>query len=112
MTGCYLTTLPFEFMRGQADFEPAYASSYFLARDIQPPDCLRRLVWPDLDRWRAAHLELPEATERVEPNLAARGFLELLDRLRDVFLQVSITLFLLFLFYSVICQSKRTLANL
>jgi len=36
MTGCYLTTLPFEFMRGQADFEPAYASSYFLARDIQP----------------------------------------------------------------------------
>ena len=92
MTGCYLTTLPFEFMRGQADFEPAYASSYFLARDIQPPERLRRLVWPDLDRWRAAHLELPEATEKVEPNLAAGGFLELLNRLRDVFLQVSITL--------------------
>jgi len=47
------------------------------------------MVWPDLDRWRAAHLELPEATEKVEPNLAAGGFLELLDRLRDVFLQVS-----------------------
>jgi hypothetical protein len=24
MTGCYLTNLPFEFMRGQADFEPAF----------------------------------------------------------------------------------------
>ena len=94
MTGCYLTTLPFEFMHSQADFELAYASSYFLARDIQPPERLRRLVWPDLDRWRAAHLQLPEATEEVEPNLAAGGFLELLDRLRDVFLQVSITLFL------------------
>jgi hypothetical protein len=49
------------------------------------------MVWPDLDRWQAAHLELPEATEKVEANLAAGGFLELLDRLRDVFLQVSIT---------------------
>ena len=102
MTSCYLTTLPFEFMRGQADFEPAYASSYFLARDIQPPECIRRLVWPDLDRWRAAHLELPEATEKVEPNLAAGGFLELLDRLRDVFLQASISLSLsLPQFYSI-----------
>jgi len=92
MTSCYLTTLPFEFMRGQADFEPAYASSYFLARDIQPVERLQRLVWPNLDRWQAAHLELPKATEKVEPNLATSGFLELLDRLRDVFLQVSITL--------------------
>lgn len=89
MTGCYLTSLPFEFMRGQADFEPAYASSYNIARDIRPPERLRRMVWPDLDRWRASHLELPEATERVEPNLAAGRFLELLDKLRDVFLQVS-----------------------
>jgi len=102
MTGCYLTSLPFEFMRGQADFEPGYASSYFVARDIQPPESLRRLVWPDLDRWRAAHLQLPEATEKVEPNLAAGGFLELLDRLRDVFLQVSITLFFIPFFISFI----------
>ena len=76
-------------MHGQADFEPAYPSSYFLARDIEPPDSLRRLVWPNLDRWRAAHLELPEATEIVELNLAAGGFLKLLDKLQDVFLQVS-----------------------
>jgi hypothetical protein len=38
----------------------------------------------------AAHLELPEATETVESNLAAGAFLELLDRLRDVLLQVAI----------------------
>jgi hypothetical protein len=99
MTGCYLTTLPFEFMRGQADFELAYASNYFLAQDIQPPERLRRRVWPDLDRWRAAHLELPEVIEKVEPNLAAGGFLELLDRLRDVFLQVSTTPLLLYYFF-------------
>ena len=68
MTGCYLTNLPFEFMRGQADFEPAYLSSYFLARDVQPPEGLRRRIWPDLDRWQAAHLGLPGATETVEPN--------------------------------------------
>ena len=90
MTGCYLTTLPIKYMHGQADFKPAYPSSYFLAQDIEPLDSLRRLVWPNLDRWWAAHLELPEATEIVEPNLAAGGFLELLDKLRDVFLQVSI----------------------
>jgi len=81
MTGCYLTTLPIEYMHGQADFEPAYPSSYFLAQDIKPLDSLRRLVWPNLDRWQAAHLELPEATEIVEPNLVAGGFLELLDKL-------------------------------
>ena len=91
MTGCYLTTLPREFMRGVADFDPEYASSYFIPRDtVRPSLHLRQQVWPDLDGWRAAHLELPSATEKVTPNLAAGGFLELLDRLRDVFLQVSI----------------------
>jgi hypothetical protein len=43
-----------------------------------------------LDHWRAAHLGLPEAPEKVESNLAAGAFLELLDRLRDVLLQVAI----------------------
>ena len=38
MTGCYLTTLPRAFMRGIADFDPEWASSYFLPRDtIRPP---------------------------------------------------------------------------
>jgi hypothetical protein len=90
MTGCYLTDLPRQFMRGVVDLEPDYASSYFVPRGtIVPPLSLRRRVWPQLDPWRQAHLNLPGAAEVVEPNLAAGGFLELLEKLRDVFLQVS-----------------------
>lgn len=93
MTGCYLTDLPQQFMRGMADFEPDYASNYFIPRDtVKPPSSLRRRVWPQLDRWRQAHLDLPGAVDIVEPNLAAGGFLELLDKLRDVFLQDSVFL--------------------
>jgi hypothetical protein len=91
MTGCYLTDLPRQFMRGMADFEPDYASNYFVPREtVRPPLALRQRVWPQLDRWRQAHLDLPGATEVVEPNLAAGGFLELLDKLRHVFLQDSV----------------------
>lgn len=90
MTGCYLTTLPRGFMRGIADFDPEYASSYFLPREtVAPSALLLSRVWPDLDRWQAAHQERPDSIEQVEPNLAAGGFLELLQRLRTVFLQVS-----------------------
>jgi hypothetical protein len=78
-------------MRDIADFDPEWASSYFLPREtIQPPPLLLGQVWPDVDRWQAAHLERPDASEQVEPNLAAGGFLELLQRLRAVFLQVYI----------------------
>jgi hypothetical protein len=91
MTGCYLTTLPRAFMRGIADFDPEWISSYFLPREtIQPPVALLSQVWPDLDRWQAAHQGRPDAVDLVEPNLAAGGFLELLQRLRSVFLQDSV----------------------
>ena len=74
-------------MRGVADFKPDYALNYFIPREtVKPPLSLRQRIWPQLDRWRQAHLVLPGATEVVEPNLAAGGFLELLDKLRDVFL--------------------------
>lgn len=90
MTGCYLTTLPRQFMRGVADFDPDYPGSYFLPREgCPPPLSLLQQIWPALDGWRAAHLELPEATEQVELNRAAGAFLELLNQLRVVFLQVS-----------------------
>jgi hypothetical protein len=93
MIGCYLTTLPRAFMRGVADFDPDYAGSYFLPREtyLPPPSLLRR-VWPDLDRWLAAHQGLSDATEVVDTNRAARNFLELLARLRVVFLQVKVIL--------------------
>ena len=90
MTGCYLTTLPREFMRGMADFDPEYSAGYYVAREIIVPSrALQQRVWPQLDSWRAAHQGHPSATEQVEPNLAAGAFLELLDKLREVFLQVS-----------------------
>ncbi|EED11539.1 hypothetical protein TSTA_008350 [Talaromyces stipitatus ATCC 10500] len=91
MTGCYLTTLPRSFMRGIADFDPDWSSNYYLPRAaVCPPPALLNRVWPDLDTWQAAHLERIDATERVEPNVAAGGFLELLQRLRTVFLQDSV----------------------
>lgn len=76
-------------MRGVADFSPDYESSYYCPREeVKPPEALRRLVWPLLDRWKRAHLG-PGRELTVEPDMAAGGFLSLLDRLRDVFLQVS-----------------------
>lgn len=83
-------------MWGAADFEPDDASSYFLAREsVAPPSSLRQMVWPDLDRWRRAHLVSRVEGEggAVEPNMVAGAFLELLDKLRDVFLQVTMRLY-------------------
>jgi len=34
ITGCYLITLPQAFIRGIADFDPKYTSSYFLPKEI------------------------------------------------------------------------------
>lgn len=48
-------------IQGHADLDLAYALSYFLAGDVQLPESLRQLVWPDLDRWQA---ELPDAPGR------------------------------------------------
>ena len=78
-------------MWGIANFDLEWALSYFLPQDtIQPPLLLLSQIWPELDRWQAAHLGRPDTSEQVEPNLAAGGFLELLQRLRSVFLQVCI----------------------
>ena len=90
MTGCYLTSLPREFMRGVADFDPDYKGAYFLPRAcVSPPPCLLDRVWPEADGWHAAHMGLPTAPEKVEPNLASGAFLELLLKLKIVFLQAS-----------------------
>lgn len=90
MMGCYLTSLPFEFMRSSADFDPDWSGSYFLARDtIKPPLALLRRIWPDLDGWKEAH---DTASLAVEPNKAAGAFLELLGWLREVLLQDAVFL--------------------
>ncbi len=85
-------------MRGMADFEPDFVSSYFFPREtVFPPSSLLRRVWPELDCWLAAYLERPGTTEKAERNLAAKAFLELLDKLRMVLLQVSKDIFILLL---------------
>jgi hypothetical protein len=83
MTGCYITTLPFEFMRATADFEPMWAGSYHIPRAaIQPEPWLRSQIWPQLDRWRDF-----EADDK-----ATGAFIELLHWLRDVLLQDAVFL--------------------
>ncbi len=77
-------------MRGVADFSPEYESSYHCpCEEVKPPESLRRRVWPALDCWKNAHLTRGDDVD-VDQDIAAGGFLSLLDRLRDVFLQVSI----------------------
>lgn len=107
MTGCYLTTLPRAFMRGVADFSPDYESSYHCPREeVKPPESLRRRVWPSLDRWKRAHLGQSDDIN-VDQDIAAGGFLSLLDRLRDVFLQVGTSAFLLKLFLANVAIGRR-----
>jgi hypothetical protein len=83
MTGCYITTLPFEFMRAAADFEPAWAGSYHVPRaTVQPEPWLRSQIWPQLDGWGSF-----EADDK-----ATGAFIELLHWLRDVLLQDAVFL--------------------
>jgi hypothetical protein len=83
MTGCYLTSLPREFMRATADFDPDWPGSYHVARaTVIPPPSLVAAVWPEVDSWKARL-----ASGQAEQNKAAGAFLELLDWLRLVLLQ-------------------------
>ena len=83
ITGCYLTSLPYEFMRATADFDPDWPGSYYIPRaTILPPPSLAAAVWPEVESWKA-RLESGEA----EQNKAAGAFLELLSWLRLVLLQ-------------------------
>lgn len=50
MTKHYLTSLPRETMRVLAGF-PAQAGSYFIARDIDPPQHLEALIFPQASIW-------------------------------------------------------------
>ncbi|KAK4117934.1 hypothetical protein N657DRAFT_541048, partial [Parathielavia appendiculata] len=95
MTGCYLTSLPFEFMRAVADFDPEWSGSYFIARSTaKPPSRLLARVFPGLDYWRERH-DAPEGSPiaaTVQQDKAAGAFLELLDWLREVILQDAVFL--------------------
>ncbi|KJZ69940.1 hypothetical protein HIM_10663 [Hirsutella minnesotensis 3608] len=92
MTGCYLTSLPFEFMRAVADFDPEWCGSYFVPRaTVRPPVVLLVQVWPQLDKWKEAHSS-PLSDFGVEQNMAAGAFLELMEWLQEVLLQDAVFL--------------------
>jgi hypothetical protein len=95
MTGCYLTSLPLEFMRAVADFDPEWSGSYFIARSTaKPPSRLLARVFPGLDYWKERH-DAPESSPlaaTVQQDKAAGAFLELLDWLREVVLQDAVFL--------------------
>ena len=83
MTGCYLTSLPRQFMRSTADFDPEWAGSYYVPRSsASPPASLLMAVWPELDHWQQKY-----SSGALEQNKAAGAFLELLQWLRAVLLQ-------------------------
>ena len=89
MTGCYVTSLPLEFMRATADFEPEWAGSYFVPRaTVIPPASLQKRVWPALDDWTTKYQDA--TANSMEESIATGAFFELLDWLRRVFLQDSV----------------------
>lgn len=93
MTGCYLTTLPRKFMRGMAQFPPKYPAAYFIPRaTIEPSYDLSSRVWPQLDQWKHSYELYPKT---MDQSLAAGAFLELMQKLRVVFLQVEIFFFII-----------------
>lgn len=106
----YLTHLPLEFVRVMAGFKPAPGDFYIARAKVQPSSSLVRSIWPWVDQWQAwfdQHLgesslepsvyegllikDLPIA-EEDRSDLAAQGFLRLLNELRTIILQDSVLL--------------------
>jgi hypothetical protein len=88
MRGCYLTSLPREFMRAMAG-HPRFIGCFEIPRaGVAPPDELLSMIWPDLDQWKGRFG--PELGQIQD--LAAMGFTDLLFSLREVILQDSVFL--------------------
>lgn len=101
LTNCYLTHLPRKFLRSMAGFQPDAIGNYYLPRaKIQPPDSLVRALWPWIDQWLAWFQsddptnEPPGGAPNQEDrdDMAAQGFLQLLNQLRTILLQDSVLL--------------------
>lgn len=103
LTNCYLTHIPRKFVRSMAGFNPSGKGNYYLPRaKVLPPASLVREIWPWVDEWLAwlddESIEQPPAgsalpdEEEDRHDLAAQGFLRLLQQLRTILLQDSVFL--------------------
>jgi hypothetical protein len=52
MIGCYLNSLPREFMRIMAGHPPQMGCFEVYRASVTPPDELLSLIWPELDAWK------------------------------------------------------------
>jgi hypothetical protein len=85
MENCYLTSLPREAIRTLAGFPPSQGSFFLHRSAIDPPLALKQMIFPAVEQ-TLQHIK----TGEYQQSLAAKGFLELLDRLRTVILQDSV----------------------
>jgi len=88
MNGCYLNSLPRQFMRAMAG-HPIQMGCFEIPRaGVAPPDELLSMIWPGLDAWKG---RFGPRVGQVD-DLAAMGFTNLLFYLREVILQDSVAL--------------------
>jgi len=114
MSNCYLAALPRDFLRTMAGFKPGDHKNYYLPRAaINPPESLVRALWPWVDAWLVWFQQEDACTKDMDPildlpplpplvqagkqhvdtnDLAAQGFLKLLQQLRTVLLQDAVFL--------------------
>ena len=88
MVGCYLTSLPREFMRSMAG-HPSQMGCFEVPRaSVAPPDALLSMIWPELDAWKGRFGPQPDQVN----DLAAMGVTDLLFYFREVIVQDSVVL--------------------
>jgi len=106
LTNCYLTHLPRKFMQSMAGFTPSVQGNFYLPRaKVLPSRSLEQAVWPWVDEWLAWFDSNAEAgseddgegegegeAEADRQDLAAQGFLRLLQQLRILLLQDSVVM--------------------
>lgn len=83
MVGCYLSGLPVDAIKVLAGFSTR-KGDYFINRDcVSPPDELKKMVFPQIEHWKEKF-----HNKEVQEDIAGPNFLQFLDHLRTVFLQV------------------------
>ena len=107
LTNCYLTQLPRKFIRSMAGFSPSAQGSFYLPRaKVLPPRSLEQAVWPFVDKWlawfdsyadgreeeKSSHADDDDDDDDDRTDLAAQGFLRLLQQLRIILLQDSVVM--------------------